>query len=123
MNFEESNKAIYLQIYDLICDSILRGDYKEEERIPSVRECPAAMEVNSNTAMRTYERLQSKGYIYNKRGIGFFMAPGAKEKIMAERSEELMKKQLPPIFQRMGYLGITPEQLAEEYTNFLKSQL
>ena len=121
MNFDESNKAIYLQIYDLICDSILRGDYREEERIPSVRECAAAMEVNSNTAMRTYERLQNKGYIYNKRGIGFFMAPGAKEKIMAERSEELMDKVLPPIFQRMIYLGITPEKLAEAYENYINS--
>lgn len=51
MNFKES-KAIYLQIADRICDEILLGQYQEEERIPSVREYAAMVEVNANTAMR-----------------------------------------------------------------------
>ena len=50
MNFKES-KAIYLQIADRICDEILLGQYPEEERIPSVREYAAIVEVNANTAM------------------------------------------------------------------------
>ena len=49
MNFKES-KAIYLQIADRICDEILLGQYQEEERIPSVREYAAMVEVNANTA-------------------------------------------------------------------------
>ena len=70
MNFKEA-KAIYLQIADRICDEILLGQYKEEERIPSVREYAAIVEVNANTAMRSFDYLQSQEVIYNKRGIGY----------------------------------------------------
>ena len=51
MNFKES-KPIYLQIADRICDEVLFGQYREEERIPSVREYAAVVEVNANTVMK-----------------------------------------------------------------------
>lgn len=59
MNFKES-KAIYLQIADRICDEVLLGQYQEDERIPSVREYAAVVEVNANTVMRSYDYLQSR---------------------------------------------------------------
>lgn len=65
MNFKES-KAIYLQIADRICDEILLGQYPEEERIPSVREYAAIVEVNANTVMRSFDYLQVQNIIYNK---------------------------------------------------------
>lgn len=119
MNFDNNTKAIYLQIADRICDAILRGDYGCDERIPSVREYAASLEVNANTVMRTYEKLTNSGLIYNKRGIGYFVTPGARAKIIMEKTENLIDKDLPPIFNIMGLLGITPEQLADEYRNFL----
>ena len=70
MNFKES-KAIYLQIADRICDEILLGQFGEEERIPSVREYAAIVEVNANTVMRSFDYLQSQNIIYNKRGYFF----------------------------------------------------
>lgn len=120
MIFEENNKAIYLQIADRIADEIMSGRYDTESRIPSVREYAASVEVNVNTVMRSYERLTTKGLIYQKRGIGFFVAPDAKEKIMEERGEELMSKQLPPLFKTMKVMGITPDQLRDAYEDFLK---
>ena len=51
MRFKD-NKAIYLQIADLICDDILQGKLLEDERIPSVREYAATVEVNANTCAR-----------------------------------------------------------------------
>ena len=59
MRFKD-NKAIYLQIADLICDDILQGRLLEDERIPSVREYAAAVEVNANTCVRAYDWLQGK---------------------------------------------------------------
>ena len=72
MKFKES-KSIYLQIADRICDEILQGQYTEEERIPSVREYAATVEVNANTVVRTYDYLQGQEIIHNKRGIGYFV--------------------------------------------------
>lgn len=119
MTFEENNKAIYLQIVDRISDDILQGKYDSDSRIPSVREYAASVEVNANTVMRSYERLTAKGLIFNKRGIGFFVSPDAKEKIIEEKSEDLMKHQLPPLFKLMNHLGISPDDLKKEYQNYL----
>lgn len=121
-NFDNDSKAIYLQIADHIANAIMRGEYDDNARLPSVREYAASVEVNANTVMRSYERLTSKGLIYNKRGIGFFVTPDAKLAIMKERSEELIERQLPPLFEMMRTLGITPEQLAEAYRQHLASR-
>ena len=70
MKFKES-KPIYLQIADRICDELLQGLYQEEERIPSVREYAATVEVNANTVVRTFDYLQSQEIIYNKHTEAF----------------------------------------------------
>lgn len=93
MNFKES-KAIYLQIADRICDEVLLGQYQEEERIPSVREYAAVVEVNANTVMRSYDYLQTQGVIYNKRGIGYFVSVGARKLILSLRKEYFLKEEV-----------------------------
>ena len=60
MQFKE-NQTIYLQIAERISDEILLGHYAIGSRIPSVREYAALVEVNANTAMRSYEFLQTQG--------------------------------------------------------------
>lgn len=119
MIFEENNKAIYLQIVDRICDDIMSGKYDADSRLPSVREYAVAAEVNANTVMRSYERLTAKELIYNKRGIGFFVSPNAKLKIIRERSEDLIERRLPPIFNLMSHLGVTPDDLRQAYEDYL----
>ncbi len=119
MNFNENNKAIYLQIADNICDAILQGEFIEGERLPSVREYAASIEVNANTVMRSYERLASMELIFNKRGIGFFVADDAKHRIDKMRCEEMMHQQLPPIFKVLHLLGVTPDELRDAYKNFI----
>ena len=122
MTFEENNKAIYLQIADRISDEILNGTYDIESRIHSVREYAASVEVNANTVVRSYERLTAKGLIYQKRGIGFFVAPDARDKILKERSEDLISRQLPPLFKTLKAIGITPDQLMQAYIEYLNNQ-
>ena len=113
MNFKES-KAIYLQIADRICDEVLLGQYREEERIPSVREYAAVVEVNANTVMRSYDYLQSQEVIYNKRGIGYFVASGARALILSLRKEYFLKE--------MYTLGISAEDMSAMYREFSKKQ-
>ena len=78
MDFDNS-KPIYIQIYDSVCERILSGDLKPDERILSVREYGASVGVNPNTVMRTYEKLTADKIIYNKRGIGYFISPEAEK--------------------------------------------
>lgn len=121
MNFKD-NKAIYLQIADRICDEVLLGQYREEERIPSVREYAAVVEVNANTVMRSYDYLQTQGVIYNKRGIGYFVSAGAGELILSLRREHFLKEEADYFFKQMYTLGISAEEISDMYREFSKKQ-
>lgn len=121
MNFKES-KAIYLQIADRICDEILLGQYVEEERIPSVREYAAIVEVNANTVMRSFDYLQAQKIIYNKRGIGYFVALGARELILSLRKEILLKEELAYFFRQLYTLDIPMKEIETMYREFIKKQ-
>ncbi|WP_029906817.1 GntR family transcriptional regulator [Prevotella sp. 10(H)] len=121
MNFKE-NKAIYLQIADRICDEILLDRYKEDERIPSVREYAVIVEVNFNTVMRTFDYLQSVEVIYNKRGIGYFVAPDAKKRIRGMRKDVFLKEELEAFFKQLYTLNIPIEEIVEMYKEYSKKQ-
>lgn len=101
-----SNKAIYLQICDAICEQILSGGLLPDARIQSVREYGADIGVNPNTVMRSYEKLTNEGIIYNKRGIGYFISPDAREITLQRLRNEFMENELPKIAKRMKLLGI-----------------
>jgi DNA-binding transcriptional regulator YhcF (GntR family) len=110
-----NDKAIYIQIADRLCDEILSGVYKDDDRIPSVREYAVLLEVNTNTAVKAYEQLAREEIIYNKRGLGYFVTPGAKKQILKARKQEFMKERLPELFRQMQLLDITLEDVKTAY--------
>ena len=114
MNFT-NDKPIYIQMADRLCDEILADKYKDDDRIPSVREYAVLLEVNTNTAVKAYDELSRANIIYNKRGLGYFVTPGAKKQILKERKKEFMKERLPELFRQMQLLGITLEDVKVAY--------
>jgi DNA-binding transcriptional regulator YhcF (GntR family) len=100
------NKAIYLQICDAICEQILSGGLRPDERIPSVREYGADIGVNPNTIMRSYEKLTNEGIIYNKRGIGYFISADAREMVLEAQRKEFIADELPQIIRRAALLEL-----------------
>ncbi len=113
MNFS-NDKPIYLQMADRLMDEIVAGVYLPESRIPSVREYAVNLCVNTNTAMKTYEELAKDNIIYNKRGLGYFVSPGANERIREERRHEFYEQQIPQLTRQMKMLGISVEELTQE---------
>ncbi len=103
------NRPIYLQIYDTICDQVLSGALVPDGRIPSVREYGAQLGVNTNTIMRTYEKLTTDGIIYNKRGLGFFISQDAREKVLEYKKTEFVNETVPKIRRQLQLLGFGPE--------------
>lgn len=102
----KSDKAIFEQIAEYVCEKILNDDYKPEDRIPSVREFGARLMVNPNTVMRAYEHLERNGIIYSKRGIGFLISEESKRKA-AEMMKQDFLKTAPAFLARMKLLGIS----------------
>ena len=108
-----SNKPIYLQIYDNICESILSGAMVPGERIQSVREYATEVGVNPNTVMRTYDKLTRDGIIYNKRGIGFFVCDDGRSRVLESTRETFLEQELPAIVRRLRLMEMDPKVLME----------
>ena len=120
MEFNQS-QAIYMQIGDYISEQILFERWKEGDRILSVRELGVSLQVNPNTVMRTYDFLQSNDIIFNKRGVGYFVADHAKNKIIDYRRKQFLEQELPVIFKNMDILGMTFDELKTKYEEFSKN--
>ncbi|MBQ9558761.1 MAG: GntR family transcriptional regulator [Bacteroidaceae bacterium] len=119
MDFK-NQKAIYLQIADHICDEILSGRYLEDGKLPSVREYAAQVEVNVNTVTRSFEWLQLHDIVTTRRGLGNFVATGARREIEALRKEEFFNEKLPDLFRSMQALGIKMDEVVEQYNEYVK---
>ncbi|WP_375418694.1 GntR family transcriptional regulator [uncultured Hymenobacter sp.] len=117
MEFRE-NEAIYLQIAGYVSDNILRRLWPPDAKIPSVRELAGELQVNPNTVMRTYEHLQNQGIVYNKRGIGFFVAPDAGRQVQQLRRARFLEQELPEFFKTIFLLDINLEEIQLRYAHF-----
>jgi DNA-binding transcriptional regulator YhcF (GntR family) len=121
MEFQEI-QAIYLQIGDSICENILMGRWNPGDRIQSIRELGVYLEVNPNTVMRSYEFLQNRGIIFNKRGIGYYISEDAPEKIRAYRKAVFMEHELPQFFKNLLLLGMSIEDIMPHYRLYINRQ-
>lgn len=115
-------KSIYLQIADRICDEIVAGVYPPDERIPSVREYAATVEVNANTVMKTYDYLQTQEVIYNKRGIGYFVATDARQRIVAMRKQLFLADEMDYFFKQLYTIGMSADELTARYNEYVNQQ-
>ncbi len=118
MNFT-GNQSIYLQITEFVKEQILLNKWQKEEKIPSVRDLAAELQVNPNTVMRAYDSLQMQGIIYNRRGIGNHVSPDAGKKILAASKEKFLQTELPAIFKNMLLLEIGFDELEQLYKSFV----
>lgn len=114
------NQSIYLQIAERICDEILENKFPPGERVPSIREYSALVEVNANTVVRSYEWLQQQEIIYNKRGIGYYVSPDGKQRIKTLRRERFFRDELPVFFNRLYTLDITIDEIDAHYAQYLQ---
>lgn len=121
MEFQKKD-AIYLQIADLMCERILARDWPENERIPSVRESAVDLEVNPNTVMRAYAYLQDQKIIYNKRGIGYFVARDGVRTTRDLLKSNFVRDDLPHVFKTLDLLDMNFDELEALYRVFKEEQ-
>lgn len=120
MEFSD-HKAIYLQIADLICSQIVGGRRAEGERIPSVREYAALLEVNPNTVLNAFEELVRKEIIVLQRGTGYFVAPGAVFKTRELIRGEFIGNEVPRLARKMLMAGISCLELYDALCEQVKT--
>jgi DNA-binding transcriptional regulator YhcF (GntR family) len=101
------HKTIFLQIRDWLVDQILTGKLAPGDRIPSVRELAADIEVNRNTVMRSYALMEQEGIIDNRRGIGFFVSDQARQRLATDEKAQFIHDELPKIVHQAKVLRMT----------------
>ena len=118
----KDGQPIYVQIAERLCDEILSGSYAPDTRVPGVREYSALLEVNANTTVKSYDLLSQRGVIYQKRGMGYFVAEGARQRITEQRRETLMHDTLTKLFHDMRLLDVSIDDIVTEYLKFQEQQ-
>ena len=109
----QHDKPVYVRLRETIADAILAGKYGDGDPLPSVRALAAAEQANPLTVAKAYQGFQDEGLIVVKRGVGMFVAPGARARLSDSERSRFMKEEWPEIRARMRRLGINPTELIE----------
>ena len=109
------NKPIYLQIVDVISQKVVTKEWREETKIPTVKELAKELEVNHNTLMRSLELLQSEDVLMSKRGVGLFLTKDSYKNALDLMRRSFYDSQVPEFFTTMNSLKITLGELIDLY--------
>ncbi len=110
MNFD-GEKPIYLQLAEGIEDDILKGIFEEETQVPSTTEISVTMKINPATAGKGVNLLVDGGILYKKRGVGMFVASGARQKIAEKRKEDFFENYILRLLEEAGKLSISKQEI------------
>lgn len=108
---EECKLPVYLRLRDIIAASILEGEYRDGDLLPSVRAFAARQGTNPLTVAKAYQSFQDEGLIVVKRGVGMFVAEGASRRLRAMARAHFFEHVWPPVAAQMHRLGISLKDL------------
>ncbi len=107
----DDGSPIFRQIAERIAAQILDGTLAEEAQVPSTNDFAAIHRINPATAARGVNELVDAGVLYKKRGIGMFVATGARDRLLAERRARFAAEYVEPLVREAARLGIRPDEL------------
>lgn len=100
---------------------IIRGEYVAGERIPPVRKIAEIYGIGTSTATKTLAQLCKDGTIYQRRGVGYFVKPYVREKLIAEHKRNL-EKIIRNAFDYADTIGINPMLIINRISESRKSK-
>lgn len=109
----DNNKPIFIQIREKIEDQIIDGRLKEDEQAPSTNQLVNFYKINHVTVAKGINQLVDEGILYKKRGIGMFVAKGAREMLMEKRKKAFVDEFLVPLIQEAKKLNITEDDILD----------
>lgn len=109
----DDGRPLFSQIADGVEQSIVDGSLAEEEQAPSTNELAAFHRINPATAAKGVNVLVDKGVLYKRRGIGMFVATGARERLLAERRAAFDAQFIQPLLAAGASLGLGSDEIAD----------
>jgi GntR family transcriptional regulator len=115
MNTKWSDEQpIYRQLRDRVVAMILEYAVAEGDALPSARTVAAEYKINHLTVLKAYQELSDEGLVENRRGVGLFVTPGARERLLRAERKRFLQDEWPRIRARMHRLGLSAEELLRE---------
>jgi GntR family transcriptional regulator len=108
----EEGTPLFVQIAERLADEIADGALPEGERVPSTNELAAYYRINPATAAKGISMLTDDGLVEKRRGIGMFVAVGARARLLAERRKRFAERYVEPLVAEASRLGIGVDELA-----------
>jgi len=109
----DDGRPIFIQIAERIEDDIIEGGLPEESQVPSTNQFAHFYKINPATAAKGVNLLVDEGILYKKRGIGMFVAEGARLKVIEKRKKQFFEQYVVTMIREAEKLGITAEQLMD----------
>lgn len=109
----DDSRPIFVQIAARIEDDIINGILPEEAPAPSTNQLASLYQINPATAAKGVNLLVDQEILYKKRGVGMFVTPGARAKLLEKRREQFYQQYVVAMIQEAKKLGISVEQLLE----------
>ena len=115
MNTKWSDEQpIYRQLRDRVVAMILEHAVAEGDALPSARTVAAEHKINHLTVLKAYQELSDEGVVESRRGIGLFVTPGARERLLRAERKRFLQDEWPRIRARMQRLGLSADELLRE---------
>ncbi|WP_179273413.1 MULTISPECIES: GntR family transcriptional regulator [unclassified Rhodococcus (in: high G+C Gram-positive bacteria)] len=114
----DEGRPIFLQIAEMVENSIIDGSLAEEEQVPSTNELAAFHRINPATAGKGLAKLVADGVVYKKRGIGMFVTTGARDALRFRRRDHFARQYIDPLVTEARKLGMTVDELKTMLDNW-----
>ncbi len=108
----DEGTPLFLQVADRLAGEIADGGLAEGERVPSTNELAAFYRINPATAAKGINVLADDGLLEKRRGIGMFVATGARQRLLAGRRAEFRQRYVEPLLTEAARLGIDTDELS-----------
>jgi GntR family transcriptional regulator len=108
----DEGAPLFVQIAERLADEIADGTLAEGGRVPSTNELAAFYQINPATAAKGISMLTDDGLLEKRRGIGMFVAAGARARLLDERRKRFAERYVQPLVAEAGRLGIGADELA-----------
>lgn len=108
---KDDGRPLFLQIAEQIEGSIIDGALAEEQQVPSTNELAAFHRINPATAAKGINQLVADGILHKRRGIGMFVATGARTRLLQQRREDFGRQYVAPLLAEARKLGMDAEEL------------
>jgi GntR family transcriptional regulator len=105
------NFPIYLQVADYICEGLLKGEWRNGDKLPALKDLAVTTAVNPNTVIKALGYLVDNGILSTQRGVGYFLTDNARAITLELKRRQFIDEVLPGVFASMNLLGLGLDDL------------